>query len=323
MKEKNWKKIIFVISLVGILVFSFWYGGDAPGLQGFSVADHKKEMQSKAKEEESVISTQGESANSGDSSIAQNVTQEDEQSVTEQEKEANVFQQIVMNVKLKSKAKNQPKKTQSNKQAQNNANKAVKKESKKDSDKEKAKTEKKKKKANNKKHKNANKEKTEDDKNENKQNEESASDIEGTTENTDVENGIRCTIFISCATVLDNMDRLPAAKKSMIPKDGVILKETTIQVKEGTTVFDALQQVTKDKKIHLEFTYTPVYKSYYIEGIYNLYEFDCGDASGWMYSVNGEFPDGSSSLYDIEDGDVIKWLYSCELGKDVGRYFKE
>ena len=33
-----------------------------------------------------------------------------------------------------------------------------------------------------------------------------------------------------------------------------------------------------------------MYNSYYVEGIGNLYEFDCGSESGWMYKVNGWFP---------------------------------
>ena len=43
--------------------------------------------------------------------------------------------------------------------------------------------------------------------------------------------------------------------------------------------------------------YTPLYKSYYVEGINQLYEFDCGKNSGWMYSVNGEYPNYGASSY--------------------------
>lgn len=41
----------------------------------------------------------------------------------------------------------------------------------------------------------------------------------------------------------------------------------------------------------MESNWTPAYNSAYIEGIGNLYEFDCGNLSGWMYSVNGVWPD--------------------------------
>lgn len=49
----------------------------------------------------------------------------------------------------------------------------------------------------------------------------------------------------------------------------------------------------------------------------NIYEFSCGEQSGWMYEVNGVYPGKSCSKYDVEDGDIIKWNYTCKLGKDL------
>ncbi len=43
-----------------------------------------------------------------------------------------------------------------------------------------------------------------------------------------------------------------------------------------------------------------MYNSYYVEGIGNLYEFDCGKESGWMYKVNGRFPNYGCSSYTPE-----------------------
>ena len=68
----------------------------------------------------------------------------------------------------------------------------------------------------------------------------------------------------------------------------------------------------------MEFVNTPIYNSAYIEGINNLYEFDAGELSGWMYCVNGEFPNYGSSGYKVKPGDKIEWHYSCDLGRDVG-----
>lgn len=128
---------------------------------------------------------------------------------------------------------------------------------------------------------------------------------------------IKVTLSISCKTVLSNMDQLTAAKKSIIPSDGWILKAVTVEVQEGKTVFDVLQQVCKDKKIPMEFTKATIYDTAYIEGINNLYEFDCGECSGWMYTVNGIFPNYGCSDYTLEDGDVIAFLYTCEYGLDL------
>lgn len=127
-----------------------------------------------------------------------------------------------------------------------------------------------------------------------------------------------CTISISCATILNNMSKLDKDKKDIVPKDGWILKEKTVTFKEGESVFDILQRVCKDNKIHMEASFTPLYNSSYVEGIYNLYEFDCGSLSGWMYSVNGVFPNFGCSQYIVKKGDVIRWQYTCDLGKDVG-----
>lgn len=65
---------------------------------------------------------------------------------------------------------------------------------------------------------------------------------------------------------------------------------------------------------------TPVFNSAYIEGIANIYELDCGELSGWMYSVNGSFPNYGCSKYTLTNNDKIEWVYTCNLGIDVGGY---
>ena len=127
-----------------------------------------------------------------------------------------------------------------------------------------------------------------------------------------------CTISVSCATILDNMSYLKENKKELVPSDGWILKETKVTFNEGQSVYDVLQSVLKEHGIHMEASFTPMYNSAYVEGINNLYEFDCGELSGWMYSVNGWFPNYGCSRYQVQAGDVIKWVYTCDLGYDVG-----
>ena len=68
----------------------------------------------------------------------------------------------------------------------------------------------------------------------------------------------------------------------------------------------------------MEYMDTPGYGSAYIEGIHNLYEFDVGELSGWMYSVNGRFPNYGCSQSILQDGDVVCWVYTCDYGADVG-----
>ena len=114
------------------------------------------------------------------------------------------------------------------------------------------------------------------------------------------------------------MDDLSPGKAELIPSDGVLLPETEVTFSEGDTVFDVLQRVCQAQGIHMESNWTPAYNSAYIEGIGNLYEFDCGNLSGWMYSVNGVWPDYSCSGYTLHDGDTVVWSYTCDLGRDVG-----
>lgn len=128
-----------------------------------------------------------------------------------------------------------------------------------------------------------------------------------------------CTIQIVCDTILDNMNHLSKGKEGYVPSNGKILGTTTVEFSEGETVFDVLQRVCSSAGIQLEYSYTPIYESYYIEGINQLYEFDCGSESGWMYKVNGRFPNYGCSSYYLEDGDTIVWCYTCNgLGADVG-----
>lgn len=129
-----------------------------------------------------------------------------------------------------------------------------------------------------------------------------------------------CTISISCATLLDNMDALDPEKHELVPSDGVILPVTVVAFTEGEDVFTVLQRVCRENKIHLEFSEDPMYNTAYVEAINNIYEFDGGELSGWHYSANGWFPNYGSSRYALKDGDVIEWHYSCEMGYDIVGY---
>ncbi|MBQ7717838.1 MAG: DUF4430 domain-containing protein [Clostridia bacterium] len=138
-------------------------------------------------------------------------------------------------------------------------------------------------------------------------------------QNTDVSSTeLTCTFSIRCDTVLSNLALLDPAKADIIPPDGIFLAEKTVAFYEGESVFNLLLRETKQNRIHMEFKNTPVFNSVYIEGIGNLYEFDCGELSGWMYKVNGWFPNYGCSRYLLHQGDKVEWVYTCDLGADVG-----
>ena len=131
--------------------------------------------------------------------------------------------------------------------------------------------------------------------------------------------GPTCTIEIRCDTILNNMKDLTPGLDVYVPDSGTILATTSVSFTAGETVFDVLKRICSERNIQIEYSYTPLYGSYYIEGINHLYEFDCGQQSGWMYKVNGWFPNYGCSSYKLEDGDTIVWCYTCKgLGTDVG-----
>ena len=118
---------------------------------------------------------------------------------------------------------------------------------------------------------------------------------------------MKCTISIRCDEILNHMDALEEGKDVYVPASGCILSSTQVTFEQGETVFDVLKRACNKNGIALEYSWSPMYNSYYIEGINNLYEFDCGAASGWKYKVNGWSPNSS---YTLKDGDTIVWSYT-------------
>lgn len=138
--------------------------------------------------------------------------------------------------------------------------------------------------------------------------------------NESISNGV--TLSVRCDTLLDHLDELDASVAALVPADGILLPETECSFEDGESVFDLLKRETKANDIVMEFAEAPLYGSAYVEGIGNLYEFDCGELSGWMYRVNGEFPNYGCSHYILHAGDRVEWVYTCDLGADVGNLYK-
>ena len=119
--------------------------------------------------------------------------------------------------------------------------------------------------------------------------------------------------------VLKNMSDLTKGKEKYVPSNGVILAASTVEFRDGESVFDVLKRACDATGIQLEYAYSPGYGTNYIEGINNLYEFDCGSQSGWIYKVNGWSPNYGASGYKLKGGESIVWEYTCKgLGSDAG-----
>lgn len=77
-----------------------------------------------------------------------------------------------------------------------------------------------------------------------------------------------------------------------------------MKFEEGDTVMDVLKRTGVDIDV----------SKGYVAGIDGLYEFDCGKSSGWMYRVNGKFPNYMAGKCKLHDGDKVEWLYTCVRG---------
>ena len=122
--------------------------------------------------------------------------------------------------------------------------------------------------------------------------------------------GMTVTLSIRCDTIKDR-----EKVNRLIPDDGIILDTTTFTAAEGDTVYDVLIQAIRAEHIPLD--NRGAKGAAYIAGINALYEFDYGELSGWMYRVNGVFPDVGCESYHVSNGDKIEWLYTTDIGKDL------
>ena len=126
------------------------------------------------------------------------------------------------------------------------------------------------------------------------------------------------TLSVRVDMILYNMHLLNREKHELVPPDGIIFPATEVTAYAGESVFNLLQREMRRAGIHMSSRFTPVFNSAYVEAINNLYEFDAGALSGWMYRVNGWFPNFGASRYLLNPGDQIEWLYTVDLGRDLG-----
>jgi hypothetical protein len=82
--------------------------------------------------------------------------------------------------------------------------------------------------------------------------------------------------------------------------------------KGETTAMDVLKTVLDGAGINYV-----IKGGYYVSEIDGLGEFDKGENSGWLYSVNGVTPPTTAaSEYELKGGDVVVWYYTLDYTKD-------
>lgn len=101
-----------------------------------------------------------------------------------------------------------------------------------------------------------------------------------------------------------------------LPPDGMILAPTELPIAPGDTVYTILTEAAQAFGIHMESSGGPGMR--YVSGIANLYEFTCGDLSGWLYTVNGKSPSAGCDQAPLQPGDTVEWAYTLDMGGDLG-----
>ena len=134
---------------------------------------------------------------------------------------------------------------------------------------------------------------------------------------------LTCTLEVRCDMLLGKLDQMAPEKAALVPENGILLETVELEFNGGESVFDVFRKVLREEELHFEYVDASAYDSVYIEGIGNIYEFDCGPQSGWMFSVNDVYPGLGCSAYTLADGDVIVFHYTCDLGADLGADYEK
>jgi len=121
----------------------------------------------------------------------------------------------------------------------------------------------------------------------------------------------RCTVTVSAAP--SQPQNISVSMSVVNPNGGYFLTERSYDVAPGTTAADLLLGAGLTVVSNSESEY-----GFYVESINGIGEFDQGSGSGWMYKVDGEFPDYSAGAYTLSPGDYVEWVYTRQLGDDVG-----
>ncbi len=118
------------------------------------------------------------------------------------------------------------------------------------------------------------------------------------------------TIAIDCKTILQNRDKAEAGliDNKLVPSDGIILKESTVDIFEKDNVLTVLKRICKQNKIHIDAD------SSYVKAINHIYEMSVGESSGWLYFVDGLQPNVGANQYKLKGGEKIVFAYTCVVG---------
>ena len=94
--------------------------------------------------------------------------------------------------------------------------------------------------------------------------------------------------------------------------------EPNMEADTSETVWDVLKRVFSKYSMSVDASDKNQYNTIYIASINGLGEFDNGNLSGWMYTVNGSHPDVGVSARYLKQGDEIILHYTDDYTKEEG-----
>ncbi|AET66187.1 cell wall-binding protein [Desulfosporosinus orientis DSM 765] len=93
-----------------------------------------------------------------------------------------------------------------------------------------------------------------------------------------------------------------------------IFPSTKVTLEEGDTPYSVLVRMIGRNQVAVSGSGSSIY----VTGIKGTEAGDDGPTSGWMFSINGEYPRVGSGSITLSDGDIVAWRYTTNLGEDIG-----
>lgn len=127
---------------------------------------------------------------------------------------------------------------------------------------------------------------------------------------------ITVTFSADCSAALDRLSEINESVNPLfvIPEDGVVISKRELGLPDGATAFDALTAAARQEQTRVDYNGSSY--GVYVSGIAYIREFGFGEMSGWMFRVNGEYPEMSCGAYTLSDGDTVEFVYTCDIGRD-------
>ncbi|MDL2211410.1 DUF4430 domain-containing protein [Erysipelotrichaceae bacterium OttesenSCG-928-M19] len=108
-------------------------------------------------------------------------------------------------------------------------------------------------------------------------------------------------------------NKLASEYQKYVSEDGYLINNLSVEITKDYTVSEVLDAIAKEQDIAIEYGSFDNFS--YIKGINHISEKAIGDLSGWMYTINGEYPSTGIDQTKLNDGDKIVFVYSS--GEDM------